>query len=115
MSHQQLNQLAASDLHLMQAPKVELAGTLNDANHARRRCQQRAISLTKIRIALIYGHHEIHHRLERWTLLPRLLRQSPYSRYEHELGGLQLVGMQIDGGEVVRLKTCKWNYRLRRH
>lgn len=119
LSHQHLDHLAASDPRLQEIPRVVLAGTASDAHHAQRRSQQRAISLTKIRIALAYGHHEIHHHLERWTLLSRQLRRSPYARFEHDLNGLQLIGRQrlspYDGSAVVQLKTCKWNYRLRRH
>ena len=119
MSQQRLDHLAATDPQLRHAPRVLLIGTPSDANHAERRCQQRGISLTKIRIALTYGRHDNHHSVERWTLISRELRRSPYARYEQDLNGLQLVGRRVrslnDGGEVVLLKTCKWNYGLRRH
>lgn len=91
LSHQHLDHLVASDPRLQEIPRVVLA----------------------------YGYHEIHHHLERWTLLSRQLRRSPYARFEHDLNGLQLIGRQrlspYDGSAVVQLKTCKWNYRLRRH
>jgi hypothetical protein len=119
MSHQHLDLLAASDPRLQHIPQVLLLGTRDDPSHAQRRCQQRGISLTKIRIALTYGRHEINHGWERWTLLSRELSRSPYARFEHDLNGLQLVGRQLstssDGGALVQLKTCKWSYRLRRH
>jgi hypothetical protein len=119
MSHQCLDHLAATDPRLQHTPQVVLLGTRSDPNHAERRCQQRAISLTKIRIALTYGHRENNHGWERWTLLSRELRGTPYARYEHDLHGLQLIGRRLspgaDGNAVVQLKTCKWNYGLRRH
>jgi len=119
MSQQRLHLLAARDPLLQHTPGVLLLGTRHDPSHAQRRCQQRGISITKIRIALAYGRHEIHHQLERWTLLSRQLRRSPYARFAGELNGLQLVGRRLihpaDGNAVVQLKTCKWNFRLRRH
>jgi hypothetical protein len=120
MSHQRLDRLAATDPRLQLTPQVLLLGTLNDPRHAQRRCQQRAISLTKIRIALTYGRRENNHGWERWTLLSRQLRGTPYARFEHDLHGLQLIGRRfsrpgVDGSAVVQLKTCKWNYNLRRH
>ena len=118
MSHQHLDLLAAKDPQLQESPEVEMVGTRHDPGHAQRRCQQRGISITKIRIALAYGHHEFHHNDERWTLLSRQLRLTPYARYENELTGLQLIGRCVspdtDSNTVVQLKTCKWNYRLRR-
>ena len=119
MSHQRLDLLAATDRRLEQSPDVLLLGTRNDPSHAERRCQQRGISLTKIRIALAYGRCEIHHHLARWTLVSRQLRRSPYARFEHDLNGLQLIGRfhpsALGGRGMVQLKTCKWNYHLRRH
>lgn len=119
MTHSPLDLLAANDPHLELCPEVELVGTRCDHSHAQRRCQQRGISLTKIRIALAYGDHENHHHHERWTLLARQLNDSPYGRFARELNGLQLVGRSLidpeQGMPVVRLKTCKWNFRLRRH
>ena len=119
MSHRCLDRIAAADPNLEQAPEVLLSGTRQDQHHAERRCQQRGISLTKIRIALAYGRHDVHHHLERWTLAARDLKQSPYSRFEHDLNGLQLIGRSLDpeedGTAIVAIKTCKWNYRLRRH
>lgn len=119
MSHQRLDLLAATDPRLQHTPQVLLLGTRDDSSHAQRRCQQRGISLTKIRIALTYGRHENNHGWERWTLLSRKLRRTPYARFEHELNGLQLIGRQLspgaDGSAVVQLKTCKWNYGLRHH
>ncbi|MGB5134456.1 MAG: hypothetical protein WBN89_04705 [Prochlorococcaceae cyanobacterium] len=119
MSHQRLDHLAATDPCLQHTPEVLLLGTRDDPCHAQRRCQQRAISITKIRIALTYGRRGINHGWERWTLLSRQLRDTPYARFEHDLNGLQLIGRRLspgaDGSAVVQLKTCKWNYRLRRH
>lgn len=119
MRHQHLDRIAAMDPRLQATPDVELVGTRHDPGHAQRRCQQRGISLTKIRIALAYGRHEIHHNNDRWTLLSRQLRLTPYARYESELTGLQLIGRRVshdaDSNAIVQLKTCKWSYRLRRH
>lgn len=82
MSRQRLDLLAASDPRLLNTPEVVLLGSRSDPGHAQRRCQQRGITRTKIRIALAYG------------------RQCSHS---------------AGGAAVVQLKTCKWNYRLRRH
>ncbi|MCP9928838.1 DUF4258 domain-containing protein [Cyanobium sp. CH-040] len=119
MNQLTLDRLAGDDPHLQQTPEFVLIGARNDPSHAERRCQQRGISLTKIRIALAYGRHDHHHGWERWTLVSRRLRRTPYERFEHDLNGLQLVGRRLsnssDGGALVQLKTCKWSYRLRRH
>jgi len=118
VSHQHLALIASKDPQLQATPEVVLVGTRYDPGHAQRRCQQRGISLTKIRIALAYGRHEMHHNDERWTLLSRQLRLTPYARYERELTGLQLIGrcvsLDANSNAVVQLKTCKWSYRLRR-
>ena len=118
MSHQHLDLLAAKDPQLQATPEVELVGTRHDPGHAQRRCQQRGISLTKIRFAMPNGPYEIHHNDERWTLFSRQLRLTPYARYENELTGLQLIGRCVspddNSNAVVQLKTCKWSYRLRR-
>lgn len=119
MSQRHLDLLATTDPLLLRAPRVLLLGTGHDPCHAQRRCQQRAISLTKIRIALTYGRCENNHGWQRWTLLSRQLRGTPYARFEQGLHGLQLLGRCLrsgaDGTAVVQLKTCKWNYSLRRH
>ncbi|WP_159818053.1 hypothetical protein [Cyanobium sp. Copco_Reservoir_LC18] len=112
--HRQLDVLAAADPNLIVLPAIHLVGTDRDAGHAQRRCQQRAISATKIRIALAYGRQEASHGLQRWTLLSRQVRRSPYARYERELTGLQLVGSPDTLDGTVCLKTCKWNWALRR-
>ncbi|MDM7954746.1 MAG: hypothetical protein QUV07_16230 [Cyanobium sp. CZS 25K] len=115
MNHlRQLDDLAAADPKVILLPTIRLVGTHRDAGHAQRRCQQRAISATKIRIALAYGRHDHHHGMQRWTLLSRQLRRSPYARYERELTGLQLVGSPDPQGGSILLKTCKWNWALRR-
>jgi hypothetical protein len=112
--HRQLDALAAADPNLHALPAIHMGGTDRDAGHAQRRCQQRAISAAKIRIALAYGQQETTHGLQRWTLLSRQLRRSPYARYERELTGLQLVGHTAPQDGSVLLKTCKWNWALRR-
>lgn len=117
MSHPQsshLNAIAASDARLQSGPRFVLMGTSRDHAHAQRRAQQRAISTAMIRIALVYGRQEHHCGARRWTLLSKQLRCSPYARYEQELRGLQLVGQQPSADGPVELKTCKWNYTLRR-
>ena len=119
MPNPHLDLLAARDPLLQHSPELQLLGTRHDPSHAQRRCQQRGISRIKIRIALAYGRHENHHGWERWTLLSRQLRRTPYARFAHDLHGLQLIGRRLssgaDGSAVVQLKTCKWNFRLRRH
>lgn len=112
--HRQLDVLAAADPNLTALPEILLVGTARDAGHAQRRSQQRAISAAKIRIALGYGRHDHHHGMQRWTLLSRQLRRSPYARYERELTGLQLVGSTAPQDGSVLIKTCKWNWNLRR-
>lgn len=112
--HRQLEAIAAEDPRLAFLPAIQLVGTPRDSGHAQRRCQQRAISAAKIRIALGYGRHDHHHGMQRWTLLSRQLRRSPYARYERELTGLQLVGCTAPQDGSVLLKTCKWNWALRR-
>ena len=106
--------LAAADPNLTVLPTFHLVGPDRDAGRAQRRCQQRASSTAKIRIALAYGRHDHHHGMQRWTLLSRQLRRSPYARYERELTGLQLVGSTAPQDGSVLLKTCKWNWALRR-
>jgi len=113
--HRQLETIASTDPVLASLPDIDLRGTARDDAHARRRCQQRGISLTKLRIALAYGRHEHHHGQQRWTLLSRRLRCSPYARFEGELQGLQLVGTPDPEQGTLRLKTCKWVWAMRRH
>ena len=84
-----------------------MGGTERDKGHAKRRCQQRAISLTKLRIALAYGRPDHHHGQRRWTLLGRALRNSPYALFQRELEGLQLVGTPDRQQDVIQIKTCK--------
>lgn len=119
MPNTHLDLLAASDPLLQHTPELQLLGTRHDPSHAQRRCQQRAISLTKIRIALAYGRCENNNGWQRWTLLSSQLRGTPYARFAHDLNGLQLIGRRLSpgaaGSTVVQLKTCKWNFRLRRH
>lgn len=113
--HRQLEAIAAADPCLAALPEIQLAGTSGDAAHARRRCQQRAITLTKMRIALAYGRRDHHHGQKRWTLLARRLRDSPYARFEGELEGLQLIGTPDPDVHALRIKTCKWVWAMRRH
>jgi hypothetical protein len=115
MDHnRRLEVIASADPLLSVLPEIQLGGTASDGGHARRRCQQRGISQTKLRIALAYGLHDYHHGLQRWTLLGRRLRRTPYARFERELEGLQLVGSTRPRDGAVLLKTCKWNWDLRR-
>jgi len=115
MDHnRRLEAIASADPLLHDLPEIHLGGTASDRGHARRRCQQRGISYTKLRIALAYGHHDHHHGMQRWTLLGRRLRSTSYARYERELEGLQLVGSIRPFDGSVLLKTCKWNWALRR-
>ena len=124
-----LQALASCDPRLGSLPLIRLGGTAMDHSHAARRAQQRGISATKLRIALAYGIHEHHLGLERWTLYGRRLRRTPYARYLRELEGLQLVGTTLTDGllagralavspeaanGIVLLRTCKWNWALRR-
>lgn len=71
--------------------------------------------MAKVRIALTYGNKDHHHGVQRWTLLGRRLRRSPYARFVKELEGLQLIGHQNPTDGSVVLKTCKWNWSMRRH
>lgn len=114
-NHRQLEAIAASDPCLDSLPVLLLAGPRSDTAHALRRCQQRGISLTKLRIAFAYGHWDEHYGMQRWTLRRRDLQRSPYSRFQRELEGLQLVGSHVRDRGAVRLKTCKWVRALRRH
>lgn len=113
--HRHLSLLAAADPRLADLPTIRMGGTERDAAHAHRRCQQRAISLTKLRIALAYGRIDHHHGLKRWTLLGRQLSSSPYARFQRELEGLQLVGALNPEQGLVQIKTCKWVWAMRRH
>ncbi|MEB3331387.1 MAG: hypothetical protein VKI83_02690 [Synechococcaceae cyanobacterium] len=107
--------IASADPRLHVLPRILLVGTVSDGNHARRRAQQRAISATKLRIALAYGRRDHHCGRQRWTLLGRFLRHSPYARYARELEGLQLIGRAAPEQGVVWINTCKWNWAMRRH
>jgi hypothetical protein len=113
--HRQLAAIAADDPCLASLPPIQLAGTCRDAGHAQRRCQQRGISHTKLRIALAYGRHDHHHGQQRWTLLGRSLLRSPYARFCNELEGLQLIGGVDPQDGALQLKTCKWVWAMRRH
>lgn len=112
--HHHLDDIAADDPRLKDSPSILMRGTRTDRSHAQRRAQQRAISTAMIRIALAYGHLDHHHGIKRWTLLSKQLRRSPYARYERELRGLQLIGQQATADSPVELRTCKWNYALRK-
>lgn len=112
--HRQLDAIAAVDPNLIALPAIYLIGTNRDVGHAQRRCQQRAISASSIRIAVAYGDQDHHYGMQRWTLMSRQLRRSPYARYERELNGLQLVGSTAAEDGSVLLTTCKWNWSLRR-
>ena len=113
--HRHLALLAATDPRLTSLPEIRMGGTTRDSAHAHRRCQQRAISLTKLRIALAYGRPDHHHGQKRWTLLGRALRNSPYALFQRELEGLQLVGSTDPQQDVIQIKTCKWVWAMRRH
>ena len=113
--HCGLEAIAATDPCLALLPEIQLAGTRQDAGHALRRCQQRAISPTKVRIAVAYGREDHHNGHQRWTLLSRALQHSPYARYCRELEGLQLIGCADPNDGALRLKTCKWVWAMRRH
>jgi hypothetical protein len=114
-NHRQLEAIAAVDPCLASLPEIQLAGTRQDDGHALRRCQQRAISRTKLRIAVAYGREDHHYGQQRWTLLSRALQRSPYARFCRELEGLQLIGSADPTDGALHLKTCKWVWEMRRH
>lgn len=77
--------------------------------HSARRGQQRAISQEHIDIALAHGRPSQSHGDTSYTLDDRTLQHTPYSRRADRLRGLTVV-LTSDG----KLRTVKWDYRIRR-
>ncbi|NEO57862.1 MAG: hypothetical protein F6K54_35310 [Okeania sp. SIO3B5] len=111
MNHQ-LSLVLQNDKNIQKLGCISAVHNPKDSNHLERRQQQRAISLSMMKVAIIYGNRQFSYGAVTYTLTDKNLRITPYKRFIDVLRGLRVVCVQ--GFPEPKIMTAYWHNKTKR-